>query len=70
MVARRVAGTRTSADLSNVRYSTDQGNKELDAGRAIECKLTPASRLPSTEICFAHCDPATLTFDLLDSQDS
>jgi len=35
----------------------------LDAGHSIECKLTPATRSP--EICFALCDPVTLTFDLL-----
>ena len=34
-------------------------HQELDAGHLIECKLTPATQSPSTEIFFALCDPVT-----------
>ena len=38
---------------------------KLDDGHSIECKLTPATRSSSTEVCYALCDPVTLNFDLL-----
>ena len=39
---------------------------ELDTGHSVECKLTPVTRSPSTEICFCtlwHCDLDLWLFD-------
>ena len=61
------AGTSQASAARRV-YHVNQTTvfySKLDAEHSIECKLTPATRSPSTEICFALCDSVTLTFDLL-----